>query len=41
MVDLIIRDVPGYESVTEQHLEALAQLLPDLADKEIMRGAWK
>jgi hypothetical protein len=29
------------ESVTEQHLQALAQLLPDLADEEIMRSAWK
>ena len=29
------------ESVTEQHLEALAQLLPDLANEEIMGSAWR
>ena len=29
------------ESVTEQHLEALSQLLPDLGNEEIMRGAWR
>jgi hypothetical protein len=40
MVDLF-QDVPADEYVTEQHLQALAQLLPDLADEEIMRGAWK
>lgn len=28
------------ESVTEQHLAALVELLPDLGDVEIMRGAW-
>lgn len=28
------------ESVTEQHLSALAELLPDLGNVEIMRGAW-
>jgi hypothetical protein len=41
MVDMLIQDLPDNESVTEQHLRALAQLLPDLADEEIMRGAWK
>jgi hypothetical protein len=29
------------ESVTEQHLAALVELLPDLADEEVMGGAWK
>lgn len=29
------------DSVTEQHLFDLLQLLPDLADEEIMRGAWR
>lgn len=29
------------ESVTEQHLEALINLLPDLGDPEVMRGAWE
>ncbi|MCX6431122.1 MAG: antitoxin [Actinobacteria bacterium] len=29
------------ESVTEQHLSALLELLPDLLDDEIMRGAWR
>jgi hypothetical protein len=29
------------DSVTEQHLFDLIQLLPDLADEEIMRGAWR
>jgi plasmid stability protein len=29
------------ESVTEEHLAALVQLLPDLGDEEIMGGAWK
>jgi hypothetical protein len=28
------------ESVTEAHLEALVELLPDLGNVEIMRGAW-
>lgn len=39
MVDLS-RDVLACESVTDRHFEALAQLLLDLADEEIMRGAW-
>jgi hypothetical protein len=29
------------ESVTEQHLSALLELLPDLLNDEIMRGAWR
>ncbi len=29
------------ESVTEAHLKNLANLLPDLADQEIMDGAWR
>ena len=29
------------DSVTEQHLFDLVQLLPDLADEETMRGAWR
>ena len=29
------------ESVTEQHLASLAELLPDLGDVDIMRNAWK
>jgi hypothetical protein len=29
------------DSVTEQHLFDLIPLLPDLADEEIMRGAWR
>jgi len=29
------------DSVTEAHLVALLELLPDLADEEIMRGAWE
>lgn len=38
---LINREVSiSTESVTEQHLSALADLLPDLGDVEIMRGAW-
>ena len=28
------------EPVTEQHLAALDELLPDLGDAEVMRGAW-
>jgi hypothetical protein len=28
------------EPVTEQHLAALVELLPDLGDAEVMRGAW-
>lgn len=29
------------ESVTEQHLLELLELLPDLADKKIMEQAWR
>ena len=29
------------ESVTEQHLFELLELLPDLADKKIMEQAWR
>lgn len=29
------------ESVTEAHLAGLLDLLPDLADEEIMDGAWR
>ncbi len=29
------------ESVTEAHLKNLVNLLPDLADQEIMDGAWR
>ncbi|MDO8336392.1 MAG: hypothetical protein Q8K48_07910 [Candidatus Planktophila sp.] len=29
------------ESVTEQHLKNLIALLPDLANEEIMDGAWR
>jgi len=37
----ITRDIAiSAESVTEQHLAALTELLPDLGDAEIMRGAW-
>lgn len=37
----ITRDIAiSSESVTEQHLAALTELLPDLGDAEIMRGAW-
>ncbi|CAB4599087.1 unannotated protein [freshwater metagenome] len=37
----ITRDIAiSAESVTEQHLVALTELLPDLGDVEIMRGAW-
>jgi hypothetical protein len=37
----IVREVSiSTESVTEQHLAQLANLLPDLGDVEIMRGAW-
>lgn len=37
----ITRDIAiSAESVTEQHLAALAELLPDLGDAEVMRGAW-
>lgn len=37
----ITRDIAiSSESVTEQHLVALTELLPDLGDAEIMRGAW-
>jgi hypothetical protein len=28
------------EIVTEQHLVALIELLPDLGDAEVMHGAW-
>jgi hypothetical protein len=28
------------ESVTEQHLAALVEILSDLVDAEVMRGAW-
>ncbi len=37
----ITRDIAiSTESVTEQHLAALTELLSDLGDAEIMRGAW-
>jgi hypothetical protein len=37
----ITRDIAiSNESVTEQHLAALVELLPDLSDAEVMRGAW-
>ena len=29
------------ESVTEEHLSELLELLPDLADEEIMEQAWR
>lgn len=32
--------VVSTESVTEQHLLALTQLLPDPGDAEVMREAW-
>ncbi len=28
-------------SVTEAHLASLLEILPDLSDEEIMRGAWE
>lgn len=31
----------SYESVTETHLRNLLQLLPDLADAEVMDAAWR
>lgn len=37
----ITRDIAiSTESVTEQHLAELVELLPDLGDTEVMRGAW-
>ena len=37
----ITRDIAiSNESVTEQHLAALVELLPDLGDAEVTRGAW-
>jgi hypothetical protein len=37
----ITRDIAiSTDSVTEQHLAALVELLPDLGDAEVMRGAW-
>jgi len=37
----LARDVDvSSESVTEKHLLALTQLLPDLGNVEIMRDAW-
>jgi hypothetical protein len=37
----ITRDIAiSTESVTEHHLAALTELLPDLGDAEIMRLAW-
>jgi hypothetical protein len=38
---IITRDIAiSTELVTEQHLATLLELLPDLADAEVMRGAW-
>lgn len=31
----------NYESVTEAHLRNLLQLLPDLADPDVMDAAWR
>lgn len=31
----------GTESVTERHLASLLELLPDLANKEVMENAWR
>ncbi|MEK6648979.1 MAG: antitoxin [Actinomycetota bacterium] len=31
----------GTESVTEQHLASLLELLPDLANEEVMENAWR
>lgn len=39
---ILAREVrTGTESVTEQHLASILELLPDLANKEVMENAWR